>query len=113
MAVSVYVALTADASGSHTPVIDAPCDGQESRFNNPSVQKMRKTRWRKAAPTDAPQKRSKKAKVYVDRALAASTPCSGSLLTADFAKSEWEIMYPLFMAEGLIDSPACVIRQNT
>jgi hypothetical protein len=42
MAASVYIALSADASSSRTPVIDAPCDGQKSRFNDPSVQKMKK-----------------------------------------------------------------------
>jgi hypothetical protein len=37
MAMSVYVVLSADASGSRTPAIDAPRDGQKSHFNDPSV----------------------------------------------------------------------------
>jgi hypothetical protein len=100
MVASVYVALSGDALG----------DGQKSCFNDPSIQKMWKTRWQKVAPTDAPRKRSKKMKVDVDYALAESTPYSGSVSTADFNKSEWKIMYPLFMAEGLIDPPTHVIR---
>jgi hypothetical protein len=58
-------------------------------------------------------KRSKKMKVDVDRALAASAPCDGSLSTTDFDKSEWEIMYPHFVVESLIDPSACVIRRST
>jgi hypothetical protein len=29
--------------------------------------------------------------------------CGGSLSAADFDWSEWEIMYPLFLEEGLVD----------
>jgi hypothetical protein len=52
-------------------------------------------------------------KVDVDRALAASAPCDGSLSTTDFDKSEWEIMYPHFVVESLVDPSACVIRRST
>jgi hypothetical protein len=113
MTSGVYIALSADASGSHMPVIDAPRDGQKSCFSGPSVQKIWKLRRWKAAPTDAPRKRSKKVKVDVDRALAASAPRDDLLSTADFDKSEWEIMYHLFVAEGLIDPSTRVIRINT
>jgi hypothetical protein len=30
-------------------------------------------------------------------------PCGGSLSAVDFDRSEWEIMYPLFVEEGLVD----------
>jgi hypothetical protein len=30
---------------------------------------------------------------------------SGPLSTADFDQSEWEIMYPHFVEEGLVDPP--------
>jgi hypothetical protein len=59
------------------------------------------------------KKRSKRAKVDADHALAASAPCDGSLSIADFDKLEWEILYPLFVAEGLVDPSARVIRRNT
>jgi hypothetical protein len=49
-------------------------------------------------------------KVDVDHALAESTPYGGSVSTADINKSEWKIMCPLFVAEGLIDPPTHVIR---
>jgi hypothetical protein len=109
MAACVYIAMSVDASGSRTPAIDAPRDGKKLCFSDPSVRKMRKTQQWKAAPADAPRKRSKKVKVDVDRALAASAPHNGSLSTAVFDKSEWEIMYPLFVAEGVVDPSAHVI----
>jgi hypothetical protein len=74
MVVSVYVTLSVDASSSHTPAIDAPHGGRKSCFGNSSFRKMKKTRWRKAALTDAPRKISKKVKVDVNRALGAPTP---------------------------------------
>jgi hypothetical protein len=111
--VSVYVALSADASVSYRPPIDAPCDGRKSHFSDPSVRKMRKTPRQKAASPDAPRKSSKKMKVDVNRALDASAPRDGLLLTADFDKSEWEIMYPVFVVEDLIDPSTRVIRRNT
>jgi hypothetical protein len=43
-------------------------------------------------------------KIDVERPLATPAPRGGSLSTTDFDKSEWEIMYPLFVEEGLIDS---------
>jgi hypothetical protein len=112
MAASVYVVLSADALSSRTPVIDAPRGGRKSCFDDSSIRKMKKTRRRKAALTDAPRKRSKEAKVDVNRALGAPTPRDGSLLAADFDKSEWKIMYPLFVAEGLIDPSVRVNRRN-
>jgi hypothetical protein len=59
------------------------------------------------------QKRSKIAKVDVERALEIPAPRNGSLSTADFDRSEWEIMYPLFVAEGLVDPSECVNRGGT
>jgi hypothetical protein len=43
-------------------------------------------------------------KIDAERALAAPTSHGGLLSTANFDKSEWEIMYPLFIEEGLVDS---------
>jgi hypothetical protein len=93
-------------------MIDAPCDNRRSHFNNSSFQKMRKTRWDKVAPSDTPRKKSKKTKVDIDRALATTTVLKGQMSAADFARSEWEIMYPLFVAEGLIDTSARVNRKD-
>jgi hypothetical protein len=44
MAVTVYVALSADASSSRTPMINAPRGGRKSYFSNSSVRKTKKTR---------------------------------------------------------------------
>jgi hypothetical protein len=41
--------------------------------------------------------------VDVERALDMPTSHSSSLSAIDFDRSEWEIMYPLFVAEGLVD----------
>jgi hypothetical protein len=38
-----------------------------------------------------------------DRALVLLSPCGGLISAADFDRSEWEIVYPLFVAEGLVD----------
>jgi hypothetical protein len=54
--------------------------------------------------TSASWGKSKKTKIDAERALAASTSRGGSLSAADFDKSEWEMMYPLFIEEGLVDS---------
>jgi hypothetical protein len=54
--------------------------------------------------TSASRGKSKKTKIDAERALAAPTSCGGSLSAADFDKSEWEIMYPLFVEDGLVDS---------
>jgi hypothetical protein len=113
MAVIVYIELSVDALISHTPMIDAPCGGQKSCFGDSSVQKTKKTRRRNAALTDTPRKRSKKMKVDVNRALGAPAPRDGSLSTTDFDKFEWEIVYPLFVAEGLVDPSMRVNRKNT
>jgi hypothetical protein len=43
MAVSVYIALSADASSSHTPAIDALRGGQKSCFGDSSVRKTKTT----------------------------------------------------------------------
>jgi hypothetical protein len=52
-------------------------------------------------------------KVDIDHVLAVPTARDGSLSTAGFDRSEWEIMYPLFVAEGLIDTFAHVSRRET
>jgi hypothetical protein len=63
---------------------------------------------RKAALTNAPGRKSKKVKINAERALAAPTPRGGSLSTADFDKSEWETIYPIFVEEGLVVPSKCV-----
>jgi hypothetical protein len=40
------------------------------------------------------------------------TPRGGLLSAANFDKSEWEIMYPCFVEEGLIDSSEHVNRKG-
>jgi hypothetical protein len=45
--------------------------------------------------------------------IAAATQRGGSLSTTDFVKSEWEIMYPLFVEEGLVGPSECVNRKDT
>jgi hypothetical protein len=44
-----------------------------------------------------------KTKVDAERALVVPTLCRVSLSTANFDRSEWEIMYPLLVTEGLVD----------
>jgi hypothetical protein len=88
MAASVYVVLSADASSSHKPANDVPCNGRESCFNDSPIRKTRKTRRRKVPLLKAPQKRSKRVKIGIDYDLAAPAPRDGSLSTADFDQSE-------------------------
>jgi hypothetical protein len=52
-------------------------------------------------------------KIDAERALAVPTPCGGSLSAIGFDKSEWEIMYPLFVEEGLVGPSDCVNRKDT
>jgi hypothetical protein len=52
-------------------------------------------------------------KIDIDRALAVPAAQDGTLSTAGFDRSKWEIMYPLFIAKGLIDTYARVNRKDT
>jgi hypothetical protein len=52
-------------------------------------------------------------KVDIGHTLAAPVDHHGPLLVVGFARSEWEIMYPLFVAEGLIDTSTRVNRKDT
>jgi hypothetical protein len=54
----------------------------------------------------------KKIKIDAGRALAAPTSRGSSLSAANFDKLEWEIMYPLFVEEGLVDSSERVNRKD-
>jgi hypothetical protein len=36
----------------------------------------------------------------------------GPLLTTNFDLSEWEIMYPHFVEDGLVDPPGCANKKN-
>jgi hypothetical protein len=38
--------------------------------------------------------------------------CGGTLPAADFDESEWEIMYPRFVEEGLVDHSNRVNKKN-
>jgi hypothetical protein len=55
--------------------------------------------------TTTPQRKSRKMKIDVERALAAPTPRGGLLFAADFDKSEWEIMYPFFLRRASLTLP--------
>jgi hypothetical protein len=62
--------------------------------------------------TNPLRRKSKKTKIDAERALAAPTLCGGLLSTTDFDKSEWEIVYPLFVEEGLVSPSECVHRKD-
>jgi hypothetical protein len=113
MAASAYAMLSADALSSRKPTIDAPRDNWRSCFNNSPVRKTKKTRRHKAALSDTPRKRSKKTKVDIDRALAMPATHDGSVSAAGFSMSEWEIMYPLFVVEGLVVTSTLAKRKDT
>jgi hypothetical protein len=51
-------------------------------------------------------------KIDAERALAVPTPHGGSLSVVNFDKSKWEIIYPLFVEEGLIDPSDRVNRKD-
>jgi hypothetical protein len=54
-------------------------------------------------------KKSKKSKVDVSLAL---VPHSGCIFAPGFDKSEWEIMYQLFVSEGIYDTSEGVDRES-
>jgi hypothetical protein len=119
MTVSVYVVLTANASSYCASSVDAPHYTRESCTNGASTQQScsqatssQKPRRQKYVNTSAPRRKSKKTKIDAEHALAALTPRGGSVSTADFNKSELEIMYPLFVEEGLVDPSKRVNRKN-
>jgi hypothetical protein len=62
--------------------------------------------------TSSSQRKSKRTKVDIDRALVAFVPRDGSVSAVNFDKSEWEIMYPLFVAECLVDPCERVNRKD-
>jgi hypothetical protein len=114
MAASVYVALTAD-------VLSSPCINNRflawqkshvgissARPSHSRAASLMYPQRRKAALTNAPGRKSKKVKINAERALAAPTPRGGSLSAADFDKSEWETIYPIFVEEGLVVPSKCV-----
>jgi hypothetical protein len=119
MAASVYVVLTADASSSHMSTVGAPHCTRKSLADDSCTQPSR-TRagltqkpWRwKFAFTSAPQRKSKKMKVDAERALVVPILRGGSISAADFDRSEWEIKYPLFVEEGLIDPSKHVSQKD-
>jgi hypothetical protein len=66
----------------------------------------------KTALANFPQRKFKKMMIDAERALATPTLRGGSLSASDFDKSEWEIMYPLFIEEGLVGRSECVNRKD-
>jgi hypothetical protein len=52
-------------------------------------------------------------KVDAEHALEMPACLGSSLSTADFDRSEWEIMYPLFVVEDLIDPSERVNRGSS
>jgi hypothetical protein len=67
----------------------------------------------KTVLTDAPWRQSQKMKIDVEHALAMPTWRGGSISAIDFEKSKWDIMYPLFVEEGLVGPFECVNRKDT
>jgi hypothetical protein len=59
------------------------------------------------------EKGLKKAKVDVERTLEVPASHGSSLSATDFDRSEWEIMYPLFVVEGLTDPSERVNRGSS
>jgi hypothetical protein len=51
-------------------------------------------------------------KVDAERALVVPILRGGSISAADFDRSEWEIKYPLFVEEGLIDPSKHVSQKD-
>jgi hypothetical protein len=72
----------------------------------------RKPRRQKTTLTSAARRKSKKTNIDNEHALAPPALCGGSLSAADFDNSKWEIMYPLFVEEGLVDPSKHVNRKN-
>jgi hypothetical protein len=99
IAVSVYVALTVDASSSRASTEDALHDDQESyagdmscRQSHSHVTLLKTPQRQKPVLTSAPWRKSKGTKVDVG--------------------SKREIMFPLFVEEGLVDPSERVNRKN-
>jgi hypothetical protein len=69
-------------------------------------------RWRTDG-VGVPRGRSKEAKKTTAK-IASVAPLlqAGPLSVADFDQSEWEIMYPHFVEECLVDPPGCVNKKN-
>jgi hypothetical protein len=51
-------------------------------------------------------------KVDAKCSLAVATPRSGLVSTTNFDRYEWQIMYPLFIEEGLVGPSECVNRKD-
>jgi hypothetical protein len=113
MAMSVYVALIADASSSYTSAGNALHGKLESRADcSPARQfqsRVAPSRWscqKLPRSVDAPSRRSKRVKRFViDGGSVVALLCGGPLSTVDFDSVEWEILYPRFVEGGLVDPP--------
>jgi hypothetical protein len=113
MSASIYVALTAEASSSRASMADAPRGEQRTHTGSSSTRQPRslaallwRSRWWKTKDGDAPCRKSKRTKKSVVESSSAVHPPCGSQLSADnFDSSKWEIMYPHFVEEGLVDPP--------
>lgn len=118
-AVSVSIALTADASSSRASTANVPRGDRGSRADSSSTRQSRsratsarRSRRRRPVDVGAPRKGSKRAKINVEHALAVPSPLDGTLSAADFDQSKWKIMYPCFVEESLIDPFGRVNKKN-
>jgi hypothetical protein len=119
MAATAYVALTADASSSRASTIDTVCDvrgscigGSSGRQTRSPTASSKKPQRQKTVLTSVSWRKLKKMKIDAKGALVTPTSHDGSLSTANFDKFEWEIMYPLFVEDGLVDSFERVNRKD-
>jgi hypothetical protein len=111
MVVSVYITLTVDALISRMSTTTAPPNRQESCAGSSSAQQSRswaapwrRPRGRKLENIGALRGRSKRIKKTATKcALVVPSPHGAQLSAADFDQSEWEIMYPRFVEEDLVD----------
>jgi hypothetical protein len=83
-------------------------DGSSTQNSRTQATLTQKPQRLKSAFTSALQRKSKKMKVDAECAFATLVSRGGSLCAADFDKSAWEIMYPLFVEEGLVAPSECV-----
>jgi hypothetical protein len=51
-------------------------------------------------------------KINAERSLAAPSPRGGAICATDVNPFEWEIMYPYFVEEGLVDPSGRVNKKN-
>jgi hypothetical protein len=120
IAMSVYVALTAEGLSSHASMVDAPRGRQKSCADSFATQQpcsRAASSWRplqrKTEDVDVPHGRSERTKkVAAETASVAPLLHDGPLSATNFDQSKWEIMYPRFIEEGLVDAPGRANKKN-